>query len=164
VSRLSAAAAEFLSFRLGGEEYGIEILKVQEIRSYEAPTRLANAPAFLLGIRNLRGVIVPVVDLRLRFGIAVPAYDASTVTIVLNVCGRTVGVVVDAVNDVVELQPAQMKPAPRFSRFDAGYLRGIGTIDTAEGDSSGARMLVLLDIEQLMGSIDLGAVQSEALA
>jgi len=146
-------ARECLTFRLGTEEYGVDILKVQEIRGYENPTRIANAPAFIKGVLNLRGVIVPIVDLRLRFRLEQAAYGALTVTIILNVAGRVVGAVVDSVSDVVELEGAQIKPAPEFNAaVDARYITGIGTID------QGAlhRMLILVDIEEIMSSAGMG--------
>src|SRR3982750_247340 len=95
------SGGEFLTFRLGAEEYGIDILRVQEIRSYEAPTRIANAPAFVKGVVNLRGVIVPIVDMRIKFNLTPVNYDSFTVVIVLNIAGRVVGMVVDAVSDVI---------------------------------------------------------------
>ena len=101
-----------LTFRLGSEEYGIDILRVQEIRGYEAPTRVAHSPAFVKGVVNLRGVIVPIVDLRLRFGMHDATYDALTVVIVLNVAHRVVGIVVDSVSDVVELGAEHVRNAP----------------------------------------------------
>ena len=141
---------EYLSFRLGAEEYGIDILKVQEIRSYEAPTRIANAPAFLRGVINLRGVIVPIVDLRVKFGCEA-AIDAVTAVIVLGVKGRVVGAVVDSVSDVLELPAETIKPAPQMgSVVDTSYLIGIASV--AE------RMLVLVDIESLMSSAELGLI------
>src|SRR4030095_15004451 len=109
---LAARAGEYLTFRLGGEEYGIDILRVQEIRSYEQPTRIANAPGYLKGVVNLRGVIVPIVDLRVRLGCAQAEYNHFTVVIVLNVKGRVVGAVVDSVSDVLELAGAGIRPAP----------------------------------------------------
>ena len=143
--------SEVLSFRLGKEEYGISILQVQEIRGYEAPTRLTNAPDFLKGVINLRGCIVPVVDMRIKFGVATPTYDALTVVIVLNIAHHTIGMVVDSVSDVVTLTPDQIRPAPSMgATADAGHLRGLGTIDE--------RMLILLDIEALMKSDELGLV------
>ncbi len=144
----SAAAApnEVLTLRLGAEEYGIDILRVQEIRSYEQPTRIAGAPPHVLGVTNLRGVIVPIVDLRSRFGLDAQ-FGSGTVTVVLAVGGRTVGAVVDAVSDVVALAPAQIKPAPAFgSAIDAGHITGIATL----GEGKGARMLILADIQALM--------------
>ncbi|MCL4747192.1 MAG: chemotaxis protein CheW [Burkholderiaceae bacterium] len=142
---------EYLTFRLGAEEYGIDILKVQEIRGYEQPTRIANAPPFVKGIVNLRGVIVPIVDLRIRFGLGTAQYDAFTVVIVLNVAGRVVGVVVDSVSDVLELAADQVRDAPLISAVvDNGYIVGLGTV--------GERLLILLDIERLVVSPDMAIV------
>src|SRR5690349_14873438 len=103
---------EVLSFRLGAEEYGIGILTVQEIRGYEAPTRIANAPEWLLGVLNLRGQIVPIVDMRLRFNLGQVRYDSLTVVIILNIGQHVIGMVVDGVSDVVTLAPDQVRPAP----------------------------------------------------
>jgi len=147
---------EVLSFRLGKEEYGISILKVQEIRGYEAPTRLANAPEFLKGVTNLRGRIVPVVDMRIKFGFANPAYDSLTVVIILNIAQHVIGMVVDSVSEVVTLEADQIRPAPAMGTLDAVYLRGLGTV--------GERMLILLDIDALMQSEELGVVPSLPLA
>ena len=142
---------EYLTFRLGAEEYGIDILKVQEIRSYDAPTRIANAPPFIKGVVNLRGVIVPIVDLRIKLGCASAEYDAFTVVIVLNVKGRVVGAVVDSVSDVLELSADTIKPAPELSSaIDGNYITGIG--------SAAERMLILIDIESLMASPEMGLV------
>lgn len=154
-----AASGEYLTFRLGEQEYGIGILLVQEIRGYETPTRLAGAPAAVRGVLNLRGVIVPVVDLRTRFGIDA-AFEAVTVTVVLNVGGHTVGAVVDAVADVVDLEQAQIRPAPEFcGGGSTGHVTGIGSI--CQGDRE--RMLILLDIERLMRDAGVGLC-SNALA
>ncbi|MBT9503986.1 MAG: chemotaxis protein CheW [Burkholderiaceae bacterium] len=148
---------ECLTFRLGAEEYGIDILRVQEIRGYEAPTRIANALAFVKGVLNLRGTIVPVVDLRLKFGLEEVVYDAVTVTVVLNVAGRTVGAVVDAVSDVVALTGDQVMPAPEFNAVvGSSHVVGIGAI--RQGDRE--RMLILLDIEALMSSAEMGLVNA----
>jgi purine-binding chemotaxis protein CheW len=145
------AGGEFLTFRLGAEEYGIDILRVQEIRSYEQPTRIANAPAFIKGVVNLRGVIVPIVDLRLKLGCDSAEYNSFTVVIVLNVKGRVVGAVVDSVSDVLELPSDSIKPAPEMSSaVDAGFITGIGSISD--------RMLILMDIESLMASADMGLI------
>ena len=142
---------EVLTFRLAKEEYGISILQVQEIRGYEAPTRLANAPDFLKGVINLRGSIVPIVDMRIKFGVAAPTYDALTVVIVLNIAHHTIGMVVDSVSDVVTLTPEQIRPAPAMGASQgAGHPRGLGTIDD--------RMLILLDIEALMQSDEIGLI------
>ena len=144
-----AQSNEFLTFRLGQEEYGIDILKVQEIRSYEDPTTIANAPAFIKGVVNLRGVIVPIVDMRIKFNLGDASYDQFTVVIILNVAGRVVGMVVDSVSDVIQLSAEQVRPAPDFSSsFDIKYITGLGTIDQ--------RMLILVDIERLMSGADMG--------
>jgi purine-binding chemotaxis protein CheW len=142
-------ATEVLSFRLGGEEYAISILKVQEIRGYDAVTRIANAPDYLKGVVNLRGIIVPVVDMRIKFNVGAVTYDAFTVVIVLNINNHTIGMVVDSVSDVVTLTPDQIKPAPDLGATVSGeYLRGLGTV--------GDRMLIMLDIDQLLGSEEMG--------
>jgi purine-binding chemotaxis protein CheW len=150
------ANGEYLTFRLGQEEYGIDILKVQEIRSYEQPTRIANAPEFIKGVVNLRGVIVPIVDLRLKLGCATAEYNGFTVVIVLNVKNRVVGAVVDSVSDVLELSKDAIRPAPELSSsaVDTSFLMGIGAV--AE------RMLILIDIEGLMSSADMGLMDSLA--
>jgi len=154
---LHASPREVLSFKLGAEEYGIDILRVQEIRGYEPPTRVANAPEFIKGVVNLRGVIVPVVDMRIRFGLAEVQYNSFTVVIVLNVAGRTVGMVVDSVSDVMELEPGQVKPAPDFNAaIDTSYITGLGTV--RHGDEE--RMLILMDIEQLMRSPEMGLMDT----
>jgi len=155
-SRAAASKApngEYLTFRLGAEEYGIDILRVQEIRSYEPPTRIANAPAFLKGVVNLRGVIVPIVDLRLKLGCDSAEYNHFTVVIVLNVRGRVVGAVVDSVSDVLELAGDTIRPAPAMnSTIDTGFITGIGSVAD--------RMLILMDIEALMSSTDMGLMDS----
>jgi purine-binding chemotaxis protein CheW len=144
---------EFLAFKLGDEEYGIDILRVQEIRSYESPTRIANAPSFIKGVVNLRGVIVPIVDMRIKFNLESVNYDDFTVVIVLNIAGRVVGMVVDAVSDVITLTPEQLRPVPAFnSSIDADHLLAIGAIDD--------RMLILVDIGKLMASSDMGLVET----
>jgi purine-binding chemotaxis protein CheW len=147
----TAEGGEFLTFRLGGEEYGIDILRVQEIRSYEPPTRIANAPHFIKGVVNLRGVIVPIIDLRLKLGCDTAEYNAFTVVIVLNVRGRVVGAVVDSVSDVMELTRDHIKPSPDLqSNVDGNFITGIGSV--------GDRMLILMDIEGLMSSADMGLI------
>ena len=153
------AGGEFLTFRLGEEEYGIDILRVQEIRSYEQPTRIANAPAFIKGVVNLRGVIVPIVDLRMKLGCAAAEYNTFTVVIVLNVKGRVVGAVVDSVSDVLELSSDTIKPAPELSSaVDSGFITGIGAVKNGSGDDATVRMLILMDIEALMASADMGLI------
>jgi len=149
----AAMPGEFLSFRLGGEEYGIDILRVQEIRSYEPPTRIANAPHFIKGVVNLRGVIVPIVDLRLRLACESADDTASTVVIVLNVRGRVIGAVVDSVSDVLALGVDSIKPAPEMSAAGAsGCIMGIGCVKSGDVE----RMLILTDIDALMSSAEMG--------
>jgi len=147
---------EYLTFTLGKEEYGIDILKVQEIRGYEAVTRIANAPEFIKGVVNLRGIIVPIVDMRIKFNLGEAKYDQFTVVIILNVAGRVVGMVVDSVSDVIQLTAQQIRPAPDFasSTFDTKYITGLGTIDE--------RMLILVDIERLMSGVDMGLIEDAA--
>jgi purine-binding chemotaxis protein CheW len=145
------APNEFLTFCLGNEEYGIEILKVQEIRGWEQPTAIANAPSFIKGVINLRGTIVPIVDMRIKFNLGNAEYNTFTVVIILNVAGRIVGMVVDSVSDVITLLPEQIRPAPNFSStFDTRYITGLGTLDE--------RMLILVDIEELMTGADMALV------
>ncbi|KKB64311.1 chemotaxis protein CheW [Robbsia andropogonis] len=149
------AAQEFLAFTLGGEEYGIDILKVQEIRGYEVVTRIANTPNFIKGVINLRGVIVPIVDMRIKFDLGTVEYDHQTVVIILNVAQRVVGMVVDGVSDVLTLTKAQIKPAPEFgSVLNTEYLTGLGTIDD--------RLLILMDIERLMTSDEMALMDHVA--
>jgi len=144
-------AAEYLTFRLGSEEYGIDILKVQEIRGYEAPTRIANAPDFIKGVINLRGTIVPIVDLRMKFNCSLVNYDSLTVVIVVNLFQRIVGFVVDSVSDVMELTSDKIQSAPDVeSSIDSESIIGLGSLND--------RMLILLDIEKLMSSRDMGLV------
>ncbi|MDQ1922941.1 chemotaxis protein CheW [Massilia pseudoviolaceinigra] len=137
----AARAPDYLAFTLGAEEYGIDIQKVQELRGYDAVTCIANAPMHIKGVINLRGIIVPIVDLRIKFGNALPSYDQFTVVIILNLGARVMGLVVDSVSDVSTLDPSQIKPAPAIG---AGYMAGLGIV--------GARMLILIDVERLMGS------------
>jgi purine-binding chemotaxis protein CheW len=145
---------EYLTFRLGQEEYGIDILKVQEIRGYEKPTRIANAPEFIKGVVNLRGTIVPIVDMRLKFNCAKAEYNDFTVVIILHLRNRIVGIVVDSVSDVMELQPENLRAAPEIdSVIDSSAVVGLGSL--------GDRMLILLDIEKLMAGLDMGLVSSE---
>lgn len=149
--------SEFLTFALGEEEYGVDILKVQEIRGYDAVTRLPDAPDYIKGVINLRGTIVPVIDMRLKFRLANADYTAVTVMIVLNVSDRIVGIVVDSVSDVIRLGGDQIRPVPELgATIDRQFLTGIGTLDE--------RMLILLDIERLMTSTEMGLVAAEAAA
>jgi purine-binding chemotaxis protein CheW len=150
----TTTAQEFLTFTLGKEEYGIDILRVQEIRGYDAVTAIANSPPFIKGVINLRGTIVPIVDLRIKFNLPQVTYDPFTVVIILNIAQRTVGIVVDGVSDVVALTEQQIKPPPEFSaKLDTCYIRGLGTQQE--------RMLILVDIEQLMTSRELQLIAAE---
>jgi purine-binding chemotaxis protein CheW len=143
---------EFLAFKLGTEEYGIEILKVQEIRGYESVTRIANAPEYIKGVINLRGIIVPIVDMRIRFNLGNASYDQFTVVIILNIHGRIMGIVVDSVSDVTTLTNDQIKPAPEMgSVLNAAYLIGLGSLEN--------RMLILIDIDKLMSSAEMGLIE-----
>jgi len=146
------ALREFLAFKLGTEEYGIDILRVQEIRSYEKPTRIAGTPECVKGVINLRGVIVPIVDLRIKLRMDSVHYDAFTVVIVLNIGRRVMGMVVDAVSDVITLQGEQLRPPPPFSAGLAGdHLLALAAVDE--------RMLILVDIDKLMSGADIGLVE-----
>ncbi len=148
-----ALPREYLTFRLGNEEYGIDILKVQEIRGYEKPTRIASSPSFIKGVVNLRGVIVPIVDLRIKLGLEKAEYDSFTVVIILNVRKRVVGVVVDSVSDVMALAGEQIREAPEMNSIvEAQHIIGLGTV--------GERMLILVDIEQMVLAEDMALVQS----
>ncbi len=147
-------AREYLTFRLDQEEYGIDILKVQEIRGYEPPTRIAHAPTFLKGVVNLRGTIVPIVDMRLKFNCSQAEYNSFTVVIILNLHKRVVGIVVDSVSDVMELASDNVRSAPDIeSAIDSSCIFGLGSVNE--------RMLILLDIEKLMSSVDMGLISSD---
>ncbi|NNM80769.1 MAG: chemotaxis protein CheW [Gallionella sp.] len=142
---------EFLTFTLGNEEYGIDILKVQEIRGYDAVTRIANTPEFIKGVINLRGIIVPIVDMRIKFRLTQISYDQFTVVIILSLGHRIVGIVVDSVSDVLTLKPEQIRPTPELSAaLDTRYILGLGTVDE--------RMLILVDIEKLMSSSEMALI------
>jgi purine-binding chemotaxis protein CheW len=147
------ANRELLVFALGQEEYGIDILKVQEIRGYDAVTSIANSPGFIKGVINLRGNIVPIVDLRIKFGLGNVVYDQFTVVIIINVSQRTMGIVVDGVSDVMTLANDQLRAAPEFgSVLDTAYILGLGTVED--------KMIILIDIEKLMTSADMALVEA----
>ncbi|MFO1413490.1 MAG: chemotaxis protein CheW [Burkholderiales bacterium] len=148
---------EYLAFRLGTEEYGIDILKVQEIRKYDAVTRIANAPEFIKGVINLRGSIVPIVDLRVKFALESAEYNTFTVVIILNVAERIVGIVVDSVSDVITLLPETIRPAPEFgAAMDTAYIMGLAELD--------GRMIIVTDIERLITAADMALVDHAAEA
>ncbi|GIX36206.1 MAG: chemotaxis protein CheW [Lysobacteraceae bacterium] len=148
-------SGEFLTFTLGAQHYGVDILKVQEIRGWEEVTPIPDTPAHIKGVINLRGTIVPVLDLRIKFRLGEPVYDRFTVMIILNLGERTVGIVVDGVSDVVQLPPEQIRPAPPLGAgIDARYLLGVGVIEK--------KMVLLLDIERLLGAQDLALLDQAA--
>lgn len=148
---------EYLTFTLGAEEYGVDILKVQEIRGYDTVTRIPDAPDFIKGVINLRGTIVPVVDMRLKFKLGSVEYNEFTVMIILNVAHRVVGMVVDGVSDVMQLTPEQIRPAPEFgSAVNSRFITGLGAFDQ--------RMLILVDIEKLMSAADMALMDSHSQA
>jgi purine-binding chemotaxis protein CheW len=151
----ASAGDEYLTFTLGQEEYGIDILKVQEIRGYDAVTKIANTPEFIKGVINLRGTIVPIIDMRIKFKLGNVAYDQFTVVIILNIANRVVGMVVDGVSDVIALPSEQIKPAPEFgATLDTQYIIGLATVEE--------RMLIVIDIERLMTSQDMELVEQVA--
>ncbi|MBL8520063.1 MAG: chemotaxis protein CheW [Betaproteobacteria bacterium] len=154
MSEPNTSPKEFLTFSLGGEEYAIDILKVQEIRRFETVTRIANAPSFIKGVVNLRGTIVPIVDLRVKFALGEARYDDFTVVIVLNIGKRVIGAVVDAVSEVVTLGAHEVHAAPEFATLDTKYLTGLATYNE--------RMLIVLDIERLMTSSEMALVEQAA--
>ena len=145
---------EFLTFTLGAEEYAIDILKVQEIRGYESVTRIANTLPFIKGVINLRGLIVPIVDLRIKFNLGDPVYNEFTVTVILNLGKRVVGAVVDTVSDVIALSEDEIRPAPEFGILAMQYLLGLATVND--------RMLILVDIERLMSSTEMALIEQTA--
>ena len=145
------ASQEYLGFLLGNEEYVIDILKVQEIRGYTTPTKIAQSPDFVKGVINLRGNIVPIVDLRIKFDLPEISYTPFTVVIILNVCKKIVGIVVDSVSDVFNINVDEIKPAPEFSGIlHDKYLKGLATVNE--------KMLIVTDIDALMSSPEMGIV------
>jgi purine-binding chemotaxis protein CheW len=139
-------ARQFLTFRLGGEEYGLGILAVQEIRGWSPVTAIPHAPRWLLGVINLRGVVVPVIDLRLKLALERADYNEFTVVIILNVGARVVGIVVDGVSDVITLRAEQIRPAPSLGgNADTSHITGFATLDE--------RLRILIDIERLMAGV-----------
>ena len=156
-SAIEAMVQEYLTFTLGEEEYGVDILKVQEIRGYDTITRMPDAPDFIKGVINLRGTIVPVVDMRIKFKLGKVVYDEFTVMIILNLGRRVVGMVVDGVSDVMQLNPDQIRPAPEFGGgINTKYITGLGALEQ--------RMLILVVIEKLMGASDMALMDVQAQA
>lgn len=148
-TRPLADSGQYLTLRLGAEEYAIDILRVQEIRSYEEPTRMVNSPSFIKGVVNLRGVIVPIADLRLKLNVPNVDYNEFTVVIILNIHGKVVGAVVDAVSDVVTIDGGTVKPAPQFeAAIDSRFIVGLVTL--------GERTLIVMNVDALLGKSELG--------
>lgn len=143
---------EVLVFVLGKEEYGVDILKVQEIRGYEKVTPIPSAPDYLKGVMNLRGFIVPIIDMRIKFRLPDVRYDSFTVVVILRIAGRVIGLVVDGVSDVVRFADSEVKPAPQLgSVVDGSFIAGIASQDD--------RMVLLLDIERLLSSGELNLLR-----
>jgi purine-binding chemotaxis protein CheW len=140
---VETAVTQYLTVNLAQEEYAIDILAVREIRGWTPVTRIPQAPSYVLGVLNLRGAIVPVLDLRLRFGLAREEYNATTVTVIITVAGRHFGVVVDGVSDVLDVEAHSIKPVPDMgTAVDTEYLKGL--------TSAGERMVLLLDVDKLL--------------
>jgi purine-binding chemotaxis protein CheW len=153
VNGADSGLQQFLTFKLAGEEYGVGILSVQEIRGWSAVTAIPHSPPWLLGVINLRGAVVPIVDLRIKFNFERAEYNEFTVVIILNVGARVIGVVVDGVSDVITLVSAQIKPAPPLGgNADTSHIVGFGTLDE--------RMRILMDVEKLMAGSNLSAIPS----
>lgn len=143
VSTHDAPASQYLTLNLAQEEYGVDILAVREIRGWTPVTRIPQAPSYVLGVLNLRGAIVPVIDMRLRFGLPREEYTANTVTVIVTVAGRNFGVVVDGVSDVLDVTAANLRPVPDMgTTVDTEYLKGLTAVDE--------RMVLLLDVDKLL--------------
>ncbi|MDF2177096.1 chemotaxis protein CheW [Aliiglaciecola sp. CAU 1673] len=153
---LQGESREFLSFVLGEEHYALDIMAVKEIRGYEPVTKIANAPPFIKGVLNLRGDIVPIVDLRMKFNVGQATYNEFTIVIMLMVKGRIVGIVVDGVSDVINLTEDDIRPPPEFGvAFDSKYLYGLAQV--------GEQMVILVNIEALISSEELGLFESKQM-
>lgn len=140
---ISGSSHEYLTFCLGDEVYALDILRVQEIQGYGGVTRIAQAPDFVKGVVNLRGTIVPVIDLRIRFGVGNPVYNEFTIMIILNLAHRVVGIVVDSVSDVLRLSEDDVRPSPSFSAtVDTRYIRGLANVEDG--------MVIVVDIDGMM--------------
>jgi purine-binding chemotaxis protein CheW len=144
-SKAAAAGSQYLSFRVEAEEYGVELLTVQEIRAFSSLTPLPGSPSHVKGVINLRGAIVPVIGLRERFGLATVEYDRTTVIVVLHVGTRVVGVIVDAVCDVLTLQPSDIAPTPKVGLDDCTFLKGLGMVKE--------RLITLLASDALVADV-----------
>lgn len=150
-SASTANQRELLTFTIGAEEYCIDILKVQEIRGYDSVTRIANTPEYIKGVLNLRGNIVPIIDLRLKLGLGAPTYNETTVVIILDIGEKVIGAVVDGVSDVMTLDETSIRPAPEFgTALDTRYILGLAPHE--------GRMLILVDIERLISGREMSAI------
>lgn len=152
-----AASNQFLTFSLANEEYGVDILRVQEIKGWTPVTHIPNAPNYLKGVLNLRGIIVPIIDLRMRFNLDAIDYTPTTVVIVLSLINegreRTFGIVVDAVSDVLNIAPTDIRPKPDFGTVvDADFINGLATV--------GELMVMLLDIDCLLRPDEITTIAS----
>ena len=152
-----ATGSQYLTFTLGEEEYGVEILRVQEIKGWTPVTRIPNTPDYLLGVLNLRGAIVPIVDLRMRFHLDNVEYTPTTVDIVLSVKDedrqRTLGIVVDGVSDVLNVAEGGIKPTPDFgAAIHTEFISGLATV--------GDKMVMLLDIDRLLSQQELSLLEA----
>ena len=147
---------QFLTFMMSEEEYGVDILRVQEIRGWDTATPIPNTPSYIKGVINLRGTIVPIIDLRERFGLNSVEYSQTTVVIVLKVINedseRIMGIVVDAVSDVYNIKAEDMKPAPDFgTAISVEFVKGLATIEE--------KMLILLDIDTMLNAHDIKQIE-----
>lgn len=146
-------ARQFLTFLLGAEQYGVEILKVQEIKGYSAVTPIPNTPSYIKGVMNLRGIVVPIIDLRVKFSMDAGEYSKFTVIIVVNVGEKVMGLVVDAVSDVLDIAASEIRMPPDLgARVDTRFISGMANI--------GERMTVLLDIERLLSDEEAAVLET----
>ncbi|HVY60609.1 MAG TPA: chemotaxis protein CheW [Planctomycetota bacterium] len=142
--------SQFLTFTLGDEEYGIDLLKVQEIKGCPAITRIPNTPPHIRGVMNLRGAVVPVLDLRARFGLPEPADRKLAVIILVNIRAKIVGLVVDAVSDVLDVKREDVEAAPALGDgIDTTFLTGMA--------KAGEKLILLLDLDRIAGLSELAA-------
>jgi purine-binding chemotaxis protein CheW len=144
---------EFVTLVLADEEYAVDIYRVQEIIGYSGVTKIPRAPPFILGVMNLRGAVVPVVDLRIKFQVGVPNYDRFTVVVVVEVAGRVMGIVVDGVSDVVSLAEHEIRETPTFAaKIDTSYIAGLAQKED--------KFIILLDIDRVLSENELAQVDS----
>jgi len=147
-------ATQYVTFQLGDETYGVSIQKLNEIIGYQSCTKIPNVPGYIRGVLNLRGIVVPVIDMRERFGMEMKDYDQFTVTMILDVSGRITGLVVDAVNDVITLNPEDIKPRPHFSSYiSTEIIHGIGVKDN--------KFIILLDVDKLLSDVEVKEIGND---